>query len=52
MAQPVSLLLPTNHIHSGFKVLGLKNFALFTLSITIHLSLYIWNNEEKTQDDS
>lgn len=27
MAQQVNLLLPTNHIHSGFKVLGWKNFA-------------------------
>ena len=52
MAQQVNLLLPTNHIHSGFKVLGWKNFALFTLSITTHLSPYIWNNEEKTQDES
>ena len=52
LAQQVNLLLATNHIHSGFKVLGVKNFALFTLSITIHLSPYIWNNEERTQDES
>lgn len=53
IAQQVNLLPPTspNHIHASFKVLGWKDFAFSMLLIITHLSTYMWNNEEKMQDE-